>query len=108
MKKFALFFLVISAISQTVAQNDFYWYKNARQQLVLDKHRQYFTVKSMSDADSIKKYRLGDTPRSGTSLAVVTAKGSATLNLQSLGSGQYIVQLISSGEVLDAKPLVVE
>ena len=66
-------------------------------------------------------YRLGDTPRSGASLAVVTAtgnrvlsvpvsdaEGSATLNLQSLVSGQYIVQLISAGEVLDAKPLVME
>ena len=86
MKKFALFFLVISAISQTVAQNDFYWYKNARQQLVLDKHRQYFTVKSMSDADSIKK----------------------ELNAIGIGNLVYNVQLISAGEVLDAKPLVVE
>ena len=86
MKKFALFFLVISAISQTVAQNDFYWYKNARQQLVLDKHRQYFTVKSMSDADSIKK----------------------ELNAIGIGNLVYNVQLISAGEVLDAKPLVME
>ena len=54
MKKFVLIIFFISAISQSVAQDFFYWYKNTRQELFLDNHRQYITVKSLSDVDSIK------------------------------------------------------
>ncbi len=55
MKKIVLLFLAATAFCQSVAQENYYWYKNSRQQLVLDKHRLYITVKSLSDADSIKK-----------------------------------------------------
>ena len=86
MKKTILLLLTVTAIFQTFAQENYYWYKNSRQNLVLDKHRQYVTVKSLSDADSVKK----------------------ELNAIGIGNLVYNVQLISAGEVLDAKPLVVE
>ena len=86
MKKTILLLLTVSAIFQTFAQENYYWYKNSRQNLVLDKHRQYIAVKSLSDADSVKK----------------------ELNAIGIGNLVYNVQLISAGEVLDAKPLVVE
>ena len=65
-------------------------------------------------------YTLGGSVR-GAVLAVATAtgervatvpltadEGSVTVDLQTVRSGQYIVQLLSTTEVLDAKPLVVE
>lgn len=76
-----------------------------------------------TSGQTVVSYRLGENHRGGASLAVVTAtgnrvmtvplaagdsEGSANLNLQSVPSGQYIIQLTSGGEVFDAKPLVVE
>lgn len=45
----------IIATNQVFSQDYYYWYKNTKQELILDNHRYYITVKSLSDADNIKK-----------------------------------------------------
>lgn len=56
MKKIYLTLIAIFVTGQLIAQDKYFWYNNnERQELILDNHRHYITVKSLSDADNIKK-----------------------------------------------------
>jgi len=99
MKK--VFFLILSLIAcfSIYAQNggEFYYYKGERCYLNTsnDSALVYFQQESASGERVV-------------SIPVSDSEGSATIDLQFLPGGHYVVQLVSSNRVLDAKPLVVE
>lgn len=55
MKKLFFFVIALVFLGQLSAQEKYYWYNNAKQDLVLDFQRQYITVKSLSDIEMIQK-----------------------------------------------------
>ena len=53
MKKIFLALVTLLATCNLFAQDYYYWYKNTKQELFIDRQRQYITVKSLSDIDGI-------------------------------------------------------